>query len=122
VLKVFNDKRVLGNAAADQAASAIRMAISSQGQARIIVATAASQLEFLDGLTKMPGIDWQKVEVFHLDEYIGLPNTHPGSFRKLLLEQLIQKTGITKVSLTRWRCRCLGGCAARLCCVEIFTH
>jgi glucosamine-6-phosphate deaminase len=99
VLKVFNDKRVLGNAAADQAASAIRMAISSQGQARIIVATAASQLEFLDGLTKMPGIDWQKVEVFHLDEYIGLPNTHPGSFRKLLLEQLIQKTGITKYHL-----------------------
>jgi glucosamine-6-phosphate deaminase len=99
VLKVFNDKRFLGNAAADQAASAIRMAISSQGRARIIAATAASQFEFLDELTKKPGIDWQKVEVFHLDEYIGLPITHPGSFRKLLLEQLIQKTGITNYHL-----------------------
>jgi glucosamine-6-phosphate deaminase len=99
VLKVFNDKRALGNAAADQAASAIRLAISNQGSARIIVATAASQFEFLDSLTKMPGIDWQNVEAFHLDEYIGLPITHPGSFRKLLLEQLIHKTGITKYHL-----------------------
>ena len=69
------------------------------GQARIIAATAASQFEFLDALTKMPGIDWQKVEVFHLDEYIGLPITHPGSFRRMLLDQLIKKTGITKYHL-----------------------
>src|SRR6266700_1912460 len=47
----------------------------------------------------MPGIDWQKVEVFHLDEYIGLPITHPGSFRRMLLDQLIKKTGITKYHL-----------------------
>src|SRR5437762_11916707 len=47
----------------------------------------------------MPGIDWQKVEVFHLDEYIGLPITHPGSFRKMLLDHLIKKTGIAKYHL-----------------------
>ena len=69
------------------------------GQARIIAATAASQLLFLDALTREPGIDWKQVEVFHLDEYIGLPITHPGSFRKMLLEQLVQNTGITRYHL-----------------------
>jgi glucosamine-6-phosphate deaminase len=99
VLKVFNDRRSLSKAASDQASAAIRRAISDHGRARIIAATAASQLEFLDALTKAPNIDWQRVEVFHLDEYIGLPITHPGSFRKMLLEQLVHKTGIPKYHL-----------------------
>lgn len=99
VLKVFNDKISLGKAAAKQASRAIRHAIRDHGRARVIAATAASQLEFLNALTKAPDIDWQQVEVFHLDEYIGLPITHPGSFRKMLLEQLIQKTGISKYHL-----------------------
>ena len=99
ILKVFNDKSSLGKAAAEQAASAIRRAVRDRGQARIIAATAASQLEFLDALTREPDIDWTRVEAFHLDEYIGLPITHPGSFRKMLLEQLIQKTGIAKYHL-----------------------
>src|SRR5258708_16649808 len=99
VLKVFTDRVSLGKAAADQAATALRRAIREHGQARIIAATAASQLEFLDALTKAPNIDWQRVEVFHLDEYIGLPITHPGSFRKMLLEQLVHKTGIPKYHL-----------------------
>ena len=94
LIRVFNDKTTLGRAAAEQAANAIRRAISDRGKARIIAATAASQLEFLDALTKQPGIDWTKVEAFHLDEYIGLPITHPGSFRKMLMEQLVSKTGI----------------------------
>ena len=99
MLKVFSDKKSLSKAAADQAASTIRKALAEKGRARIIAATAASQIDFLDALTHEPGIDWSKVEVFHLDEYIGLPITHPGSFRKMLLEQLIQKTGITKYHL-----------------------
>jgi glucosamine-6-phosphate deaminase len=99
LLKVFNDKSSLGKAAADQAASAIRRAIAQRGRARIIAATAASQLEFLDALTKAQNIDWTKVEAFHLDEYVGLPVTHPGSFRKMLLEQLVGKTGITRYHL-----------------------
>src|SRR5919204_3562664 len=98
-LKVFDDKLTLGQAAAAQAARAIRDAIRERGQARVVAATAASQLEFLDALTKSPGIDWQKVEVFHLDEYIGLPVSHPGSFRKMLLEQLVHKTGIKRYYL-----------------------
>ncbi len=99
VLRVFNDKRSLGQAAAEQAATAIRRAITERGRARIIAATAASQLEFLDALTKSPGIEWDKVEAFHLDEYIGLPMTHPGSFRKMLMEQLVKKTGIRNYHL-----------------------
>ena len=97
--KVFNDKITLGRAAAEQAATAIRRAISERGEARIIAATAASQLEFLDALTKASGIDWTKVEAFHLDEYIGIPITHPGSFRKMLMEQLVVKTGIRQYHL-----------------------
>jgi len=99
LIKVFKDKTTLGRAAADQAATAIRRALSERGQARIIAATAASQLEFLDALTKAPDIEWSKVEAFHLDEYIGLPLTHPGSFRKMLLEQLVNKTGIQRYHL-----------------------
>jgi glucosamine-6-phosphate deaminase len=99
LVKVFGDRVTLGRAAAEQAAVAIRRAIAERGHARIIAATAASQLEFLDALTAAPGIDWSKVEAFHLDEYIGLPVTHPGSFRKMLLEQLVRKTGITHYHL-----------------------
>jgi glucosamine-6-phosphate deaminase len=95
LIRVFNDKTTLGRSAAEQAANAIRRAIADRGQARIIAATAASQREFLDALTKAPDIDWSKVEAFHLDEYVGLPITHPGSFRKMLMEQLVQKTGIS---------------------------
>jgi glucosamine-6-phosphate deaminase len=98
-IRVFDDKDALGRTAATQAAAAIRQAILGRGQARIVAATAASQKEFLEALTAAPGIDWTKVEAFHLDEYIGLPISHPGSFRKMLLEQLIQKTGIVKYHL-----------------------
>jgi glucosamine-6-phosphate deaminase len=64
-----------------------------------VVATGTSQLSFLDELTKAKDIDWSRVEMFHLDEYIGLPITHPASFRKYLLERLIHKTGITQYHL-----------------------
>jgi glucosamine-6-phosphate deaminase len=99
LLKVFNDKVALGNAAAEQAASAIRRAIAQHGCARIIAATAASQFEFLDVLTRTKEIDWARVEAFHLDEYVGLPISHPGSFRKMLLEQLVRKKGISSYHL-----------------------
>lgn len=97
--KIFSDRRSMGKAAADQAAAAIRAAILDHGSARIVAATAASQKEFLEELTSSPGIDWRVVEAFHLDEYIGLNIAHPGSFRKMLLEQLIHKTGIVHYHL-----------------------
>ena len=96
VIKIYEDKTSLGRAAAEQAAVSLRKAIQESGRARIIAATGASQFEFLDALTAMPAIEWPRVEMFHLDEYIGLPASHPASFRKYLLERLINKTGITK--------------------------
>jgi glucosamine-6-phosphate deaminase len=94
LLRLFQDKVSLGRSTAEQAATAIRRAIAERGRARIIAATGVSQLEFLDALTKTPGIDWARVEAFHLDEYIGLPATHPASFRKFLSERLVSKTGM----------------------------
>jgi glucosamine-6-phosphate deaminase len=95
LIKVFEERKDLGRAAAEQAASSIRNAIRESGRARIIAATGASQFEFLEVLTKAADIDWRRVEMFHLDEYIGLPMSHPASFRRYLQERLIQKTGIT---------------------------
>ena len=66
---------------------------------RLIAATGASQFEFLDALTGADEIDWSRVEMFHLDEYIGLPLSHPASFRRYLLDRLIHKTGITNYHL-----------------------
>jgi glucosamine-6-phosphate deaminase len=96
VLKVFDDKSSLGKAAAEKAAATIRRAIRDSGQARVIAATGTSQFEFLAALTESSNIDWGRVEVFHLDEYIGLPATHPASFRKILLDRLVNKAGIAK--------------------------
>jgi glucosamine-6-phosphate deaminase len=94
ILKIFDDKLALGNAAAAQAAAAIRRAIVRRGQARVVAASAASQFDFLEALTATPDIDWKRVELFHLDEYIGLPIAHPASFCKFLQDRLIGKTGI----------------------------
>jgi glucosamine-6-phosphate deaminase len=99
IVRVFEDKHSLSEAAAKQASAALRRAILDRSCARIIVATGASQLDFLDALTNAKNIDWQRVEMFHLDEYVGLPITHPASFRKYLLERLIDKVGITRYHL-----------------------
>lgn len=96
ILRVFEKKEKLGKAAADQAGSIIRDAINSRGCARIVAATGSSQFEFLDALTSAPRIDWQKVELFHLDEYIGIPMTHPASFCRYLRDRLIDKAGIVR--------------------------
>ena len=93
-LRVFPDKYVLAKAAAAEAATTIGRAVRERGRARIIAATGASQFEFLDDLTKTPGMDWKAVEMFHLDEYVGLAGDHPASFQKYLRERLIDKVGI----------------------------
>jgi len=99
IVRVFENKLSLSKAAAEQASTAVCSAIHDRGCARIIVATGTSQLDFLDALTNAKNIDWQRVEMFHLDEYVGLPISHPASFRKYLLERLIHKVGIAKYHL-----------------------
>lgn len=95
-IEVLTDKYALGQAAGDHAARSLRRVLGAQGSARVVAATGASQFEFLEALTGAPGIDWSRVEVFHLDEYVGIPSTHPASFRKYLFERLIHKVGITR--------------------------
>ncbi|SPF47751.1 Glucosamine/galactosamine-6-phosphate isomerase [Candidatus Sulfotelmatobacter kueseliae] len=98
-VRVFSDKYQLAAAAAQQATTALGRAIREHGRARIIAATGASQFEFLEELTKTPDVDWKRVEMFHLDEYVGLPATHPASFRKYLLDRLINRVGIARYHL-----------------------
>lgn len=97
--RIFDDKAALGQAAADHAASVLLRAIGARGTARILVATGASQFEFLAALTARTDIDWTQVEMFHLDEYVGLPADHPASFRRYLLERFIRPTGIERYHL-----------------------
>ena len=76
----------LGRTAASRGAGLVRHAIRQQGYANIILATGASQFGMLSELVK-EDIDWSRVRAFHLDEYIGVPDTHPASFRKYLKER-----------------------------------
>jgi len=98
-LKIYRDDCELGAAAGETAAIVLREKIMQQGHVRIIAATGASQFTFLKALCMAPGIDWARVEMFHLDEYVGLPLQHPASFGRYLLERLIRPTGITQFHL-----------------------
>jgi len=98
-VKTYIDRSTMSMAAARHAAQALRIAIGARGDAGSSAATGASQFDFLEALTAAPDIDWTRVEMFHLDEYVGLPIDHPASFRKYLLERLIRKTGMTRYHL-----------------------
>ncbi|TCR79505.1 glucosamine-6-phosphate deaminase [Rhizobium sp. BK376] len=90
-LKQFSTKPDAGKAAADVGAAAIRTAIETRGRATVVVATGASQFEMLESLVQMDGVDWSKVTAFHLDEYIGISDHHPASFRRYLRERFTSK-------------------------------
>jgi len=90
-IKITNNPVELGQTAGRSGAELIRKAIDQNGFANIILATGTSQFETLNQLIAEPGIEWSKVTLFHLDEYIGLPITHPASFRKYLKERFISK-------------------------------
>jgi len=85
----FADATALGSAAARDAADAIRRAVTAHGDARVILATGNSQRAFLDALARAPGVPWPAVELFHMDEYVGLEGDHPASFRRFLRERLV---------------------------------
>ena len=86
---VYATKDEMGAAAANAAAEAIRHAIQENGLAYIILATGTSQFEMIEHLVAAEDIDWRKVIMFHLDEYIGLGPDHPASFRKYLKERFV---------------------------------
>jgi glucosamine-6-phosphate deaminase len=88
-IQILEDPIVLGREAGKKAASLIRQAIAANGEAHIILATGASQFETLKQLVLEQDIAWDKVVMFHLDEYIDLPESHPASFRKYLKERFL---------------------------------
>lgn len=92
-MKIFisNDHYDLGKLAGSAAARIIKSAIAENGHANIIVATGTSQFETLKYLTSVKDIEWSKVVMFHLDEYIGLPESAKASFRKYLKERFLSK-------------------------------
>lgn len=88
---VHDTKKESGGAAAAKGAKLIRDAIRNRGHANIIVATGASQFEMIEALILEKNIDWTRVTAFHLDEYVGVPITHPASFRKYLWERFVSR-------------------------------
>ncbi|MDR3711655.1 MAG: glucosamine-6-phosphate deaminase [Puia sp.] len=90
------DPIAMGRAAGTAAAELILGSIAAHGGAHIILATGASQFETLNHLVADKRIDWSKVTMFHLDEYIGLPPGHPASFRRYLTERFLDKVPALK--------------------------
>ncbi len=84
-------KKQMGQKAAEHGAKLLRKTLREKGSATIIVATGASQFEMLASLIAQKDIAWDKVTVFHLDEYVGLPMTHPASFRAYLWRRFASK-------------------------------
>ncbi|MCC7048712.1 MAG: glucosamine-6-phosphate deaminase [Alphaproteobacteria bacterium] len=90
-LEILPDKKTLGAAAAKAGAGKLRAAIARKGKAGLILATGASQFDVLDALVRADDIDWSRVTVLHLDEYIAMPATHPASFRRYLNERFVSR-------------------------------
>lgn len=90
-IRICKDSRALGKSAAVHVAQVLRECIAEQGYARIVLSTGASQFDTLSALVEEKNIDWSKVEMFHLDEYVNLPITHVASFRKYLQERFVNK-------------------------------
>ncbi|HND62849.1 MAG TPA: glucosamine-6-phosphate deaminase [Opitutaceae bacterium] len=90
-VRIYPTPATLAVAAAADAARIIREAVAARGRARVILATGNSQLAFLDALVREPAVAWKQVEVFHMDEYLGMPRTHPASFRRYLQERVADR-------------------------------
>lgn len=106
IVKVAPDRKTMGQWAADHAAVSLRRTICELGTARLVGCTGSSQFEVLDAFTAHNDVNWTRIELFHLDEYLGIAENHPASFRRFLRERLISKTGITKYHLldeNNWR-------------------
>lgn len=95
-IRICKNSEALGISAAKETAAILKKAIAENGAARIVLSTGASQFDTLKALVKEEGIDWTKVEMFHLDEYVDLPITHGASFRKYLQERFVDKVGPLK--------------------------
>ncbi len=95
-IRICKNSEELGKSAAAHVATVLKDCIAKKGSARIVLSTGASQFDTLKALVKEPGIEWDKVEMFHLDEYVDLPITHGASFRKYLQERFVDQVGSLK--------------------------
>ena len=96
LVKVFSTPEMMGKAAAFFVTGQLIRAIGKKGSASLILATGTSQYTFIEHLQEQD-LDWKKITVFHLDEYLGLPETHPASFRKYLKERILDRVKPGKV-------------------------
>jgi glucosamine-6-phosphate deaminase len=90
-VEIYPDDGALGAAAARDAAAIIRDAVAARGEAHVILATGNSQLAFLAALAAAPDVPWSRVELYHMDEYVGLDGDHPASFRRFLRERIVER-------------------------------
>lgn len=100
-VRVCSDRLSMGAAAAEEAAATLREAVARAGRAAAVFAAAPSQEEFLAALREAPGVPWERVTAFHLDEYLGLGEDHPASFRRFLRERLFSPVRPGTVHLLR---------------------
>lgn len=94
-IEIYQTNQQMGEAAAEEAAAAIKEAISSKNIANIMLATGNSQLSFLKKLTKIKDIYWPAVNIFHLDEYLDLPFEHPASFSSYLKKNFLRHANVS---------------------------
>jgi glucosamine-6-phosphate deaminase len=87
-VRVYRTQAELAAAAALLAAETLRAAVAARGRARAILASATSQIPFLEALVRQPDLDWSRITLFHMDEYLGIADTHPASFRRFLRERV----------------------------------
>jgi glucosamine-6-phosphate deaminase len=90
-VQFFDTIEQLAAAAADDLSAVLRQVIAAQGEAAAIFATGNSQLMFYDQLCARGDIAWERVTVFHMDEYLGLSELHPASFRRYMREHLVDR-------------------------------
>jgi glucosamine-6-phosphate deaminase len=94
VVEIHVDARAAGESAADAAVATLQGALERSGRARVVFATGTSQLAFFAALRRAAGVDWSRVEAFHMDEYVGIDERHPAGFRAFLRRELIEPLGI----------------------------
>ncbi|HZS57192.1 MAG TPA: glucosamine-6-phosphate deaminase [Bryobacteraceae bacterium] len=99
MIRIFTSSADLARAAAVHAAHTLRRLFEKATRVRLLAATGASQLDFLEMLAKQQGIDWSQVELFHLDEYAGIGMEHPASFARYIKERIADRLGIRNVHL-----------------------
>jgi len=88
-VEIYPDQDAAGRAGAEYVGSKLQEIIAEKGDANIILATGNSQLAFLRVLCSLPGIEWNKVRIFHMDEYVGISPTHPASFVRYIQEKVV---------------------------------